>query len=103
MLIIASTMEEAEVRQHRGSLHDTPDLVTTLRPWTLINRRLISIDEFIEEADLLWVIQRARVFSGQIGHPDERCRVYLNAKGSEAESSADRVWDLVLGIDSMSR
>lgn len=63
MLVIASTVEEAEVGQHRGALHDTPDLVDTLRPYTLISRRVTSIDDFhesIEEAYLLWATERAR-------------------------------------------
>jgi thiamine pyrophosphate-dependent acetolactate synthase large subunit-like protein len=63
MLIIASTVETAQVGQHRGTLHDTPDIADTLRPYTLFSRNVATIEEFrdsLEEAYALWATGRPR-------------------------------------------
>lgn len=63
MLIIASTVETAQTGQHRGTLHDTPDIAETLRPYTLFSRNVATIEEFrdsLEEAYALWATERPR-------------------------------------------
>lgn len=68
MLIIASTVETSQFGKHRGTLHDTPDVAETLRPYTLLSRNVSTIEEFdasLEEAYSLWETDRPRpVFIG---------------------------------------
>lgn len=63
MLIIASTVETSQVGKHRGTLHDTPDVAETLRPYTLFSRNISTIEEFgdaLDEAYELWQTDRPR-------------------------------------------
>lgn len=63
MLVIASTVETAQVGQHQGTLHDTPDIADTMRPYTLLSRNVSTLDEFraaIDEAYSRWATERPR-------------------------------------------
>lgn len=47
ILVIASTLGENELGVHGGALHDTPNLVDTLRPYTCVSTTVRSAKEFI--------------------------------------------------------
>ncbi len=55
--------ESVQVGKHRGTLHDTPDVADTLRPYTLFSRNVSTIEEFhdsLEEAYTRWATDRPR-------------------------------------------
>ncbi|MBP1326493.1 thiamine pyrophosphate-dependent acetolactate synthase large subunit-like protein [Leucobacter exalbidus] len=63
MLIVASTVESSQVGKHRGTLHDTPDIADTLRPYTLFSKNISSIAEFSDSVDEMydrWRTERPR-------------------------------------------
>ncbi len=63
MLVIGSTVTRAELGAHRGTLHDTPDLASVLRPFTLISETATTVErvtEIIDEAFERWQSERPR-------------------------------------------
>lgn len=63
MLVIGSTVTRDQLGEHRGTLHDTPDLAEVLRPFTLISETATSAErvaELIDEAFRRWEHERAR-------------------------------------------
>ncbi len=63
MLVLASTIEDHQLGQHSGALHDTPDLVETLRPYTCVSARVRSSSEFAEVLGQVlhaWKLERQR-------------------------------------------
>lgn len=63
MLVLASTLEEAELGRHEGDLHDTPDVTETLRPYTCVSLTARTADEFLDALTRIadsWATERRR-------------------------------------------
>ena len=63
LLVIASTVTREQLDEHRGTLHDTPDLAEVVRPFTLFSETATSAErvaELIGEAFTRWRSERPR-------------------------------------------